>query len=323
MAGIWAHFTGLKCSRIGHMANQTQQIIKNFSSLSELITAFLLERKSRGLQPRSIEFYKGHLKYFTTWAGANITQLDQLTPALIRGYLLHLEETGHKPNYSHGFYRTIRAFCKFLEFEDLITAQDNPMRKVKAPKVPIEPLDPITLDDIRAMIATCKGGGFTAERDKSIILTLTDTGARATELLSINLSDCNLLTGDILIRRGKGAKPRTVFVGKVTRRALRAYVKLRRDDCPALFVTDEGGRLSYDGLRAIMTRRAQLAGIAPPALHGFRRTFTINMLRMGADVISISRLLGHSDLQMVTRYAAQNSDDLRDVHNKNSPGDEL
>lgn len=305
------------------MANQTQQTINKFYSLSELITAFLLERKSRGLQPRSIDFYKAHLKYFSAWAGPHVTHLEHLTPALIRGYLLHLEETGHKANYIHGFYRTIRAFFKFLEFEDLITAQDNPMRKVKAPKVPTEPLQPIPLDDIRAMIITCKGGGFTAERDKSIILTLLDTGCRASELLSINLVDANFLTGDILIRRGKGSRPRTVFVGKVTRRALRAYVKLRKDNNPALFVTDDGGRLTYNGLRAIMTRRAQLAGIAPPALHGFRRTFTINMLRMGADVISIARLLGHSDLQMVTRYTAQNADDLRDVHNKASPGDGL
>lgn len=305
------------------MATQTQQIIKKFSSLSELITAFVLERKSRGLQKRSIDFYRAHLKHFLAWAGPQITQLEQLTPALIRGYLLHLEESGHKPSYAHGFYRTIRAFFKWLEFEDLITAQNNPMRKVKAPKVPTEPLDPISLDDIRAMIITCKGGGFTAERDKSIILTMIDTGARASEILSINLDDCNLITGDVLIRKGKGGKPRTVFIGKVTRRALRAYVKLRRDDCAALFVTDDGGRLTYNGLRAIMTRRAELAEIAPPALHGFRRTFTINMLRMKVDPISISRLLGHNDLQMILKYAKQNADDLRDIHNKNSPGDGL
>ncbi len=305
------------------MANQTQQIIKNFSSLSELTAAFLLERKSRGLQARSIDFYKMHMKYFSTWAGENVTQLEQLTPALIRGYLLHLEETGHKPNYAHGFYRSIRAFFKWLEFEDLITAQANPIRKVKAPKVPTEPLEPIPLDDIRALIATCKGGGFTAERDKSIILTLLDGGMRSAELLSINLSECNLLTGDILIRRGKGSRPRTVFVGKVTRRALRAYVKLRRDDNPALFVTDEASRLTYDGLRAIMTRRAQLAGIDPPALHSFRRTFVLAMLRAGMDTVSISRLAGWGDLQQILKYAKQEADDLRDVHNKNSPGDGL
>ena len=305
------------------MNYQTQQTIKNFSSLSELITAFLLERKSRGLQPRSIDFYKMHMKYFSAWAGADVTQLEQLTPALIRGYMLHLDESGHKPNYAHGFFRSIRAFFKWLEFEDLITAQNNPMRKVKAPKVPTEPLQPIPLDDIRAMIATCTGGGFTAERDKSIILTLIDTGARAAELLSINLDDCNLLTGDILIKRGKGAKPRTVFVGKVTRRALRAYVKLRRDDCPALFVTDDASRLTYDGLRGIITRRAQLAGIAPPPLHAFRRTFVLTMLRLREDPVSIARLAGWGDLQQILKYAKQTADDLRDVHNRSSPGDGL
>jgi site-specific recombinase XerD len=306
------------------MANQTQQIIKNYLSLSELITAFLLERKSRGLQQLSIEFYRAHLKQFTAWAGPQqIKQLDQITPALIRAYMIHLEETEHRPGYIHGFYRTIRAFLKWYALEFEPDNWQNPIRKVKAPKVPTEPLDPISLDDIRAMIATCKGGSFTAERDKAIILTLLDSGVRASELLSINGDDCNFITGDILIRKGKNSKPRTVFVGKVTRRALRAFMKLRQDDSPALFVTDEGGRLTYDGLRAIMTRRAKLAGIAPPALHGFRRAFTINMLRMGVDPVSISRLLGHGDLQMILKYAKQNADDLRDVHARASPGDGL
>lgn len=296
---------------------------QNLQSLSALVNGFLLERKSRGLQIRSIEFYRGHLRQFSTWARVqDITQLDQITPALIRGFMLFLEETKHKPGYIHGFYRTMRAFFKYLEAEDLLPSQLNPMRKVKSPKVPTEPLDPIPLDDIRAMLATCKSG-FTAERDKAIILTLLDSGARSGELLSINLEDVNLITGDILIRRGKNAKPRTVFIGRLPRRALRAYLKLRRDQSPALFVTDEGERMTYDGLRAVMTRRAKLAGIKPPALHGFRRTFAVNMVRAGTDVITLSRLLGHSSLAMALVYVKQNAEDLREAHARASPADGL
>jgi integrase/recombinase XerD len=305
------------------MSNEAQQTIANFQGLSTLITGFLLERKSRGLQPRSIDFYRGHLKHFTAWAGPQgITQTEQITPGIIRGFLLYLEETEHTPAGIHGFYRTLRAFWRWLEFEDLIPERSNPMRKVKAPKVPTEPLEPIPFEDIRALLATCETG-FTAERDRGIILTLLDTGARASELLSIDLVDCNLITGDMLIRKGKGSKPRTVFIGKITRRAVRAYIKLRHDKSPALFVTDDGDRLTYDGLRAIMTRRAKLAGIKPIALHGFRRTFAITMLRAGIDPISISRILGHGDLQMILRYARQNADDLRDVHGRGSPVEKM
>jgi integrase/recombinase XerD len=303
--------------------NLTQQITNNFQSLSVLIASFLLERKSRGLQPRSIEFYRGHLKHFSTWLDPQgITQIDQVTPAVIRGFFIHLEE-GHRLGYVHGYFRSLRAFFRWLALEEILPPEwKNPMRKVMSPKVPTDPLEPIPADDIRRLLATCRDG-FTDARDKAIILTLLDTGARANELLSMNHTDCNFVVGDILIRQGKGKKPRTVFAGKVTRRALRAYVRLRSDQCVALFVTDESERLTYDGLRAIITRRAKLAEIKPPPLHGFRRTFAISMLRAGTDLISLSRLLGHADLQMVLKYAKQNSDDLREAHAKASPADSM
>jgi integrase/recombinase XerD len=246
-----------------------------------------------------------------------------VTPTVLRAFLLELEKTKHKPGGIHAYFRTLRAFLKWYQNEFDRADWLNPMRKIHAPKVPTEPLDPVSLDDVRALLAACQGKRFTAGRDRAIILTLLDTGARANELLRIDFADCNTITGDVLIRKGKGSKPRTVFIGRVTRRALRGYLKLRDDNSPALFVSDDGERLSYDGLRGVMTRRAKLAGIRPPALHGFRRAFALNMLRAGVDTVTISRLLGHGDLQMILKYVKQNSDDLRDAHSRASPADKL
>jgi len=307
--------------------NETQRII-DFSgrekSLTNLIDGFLLERKSRGLQVESITFYRGKLKHFTQWtSGQGITNIDEITPTVIRAFLLYLEETKHKPGGVGAFYRVIRAFLKWYEVEFDRADWVNPLRKVRAPKVPTEPLDPVSMDDIRALLAACQGKKFTADRDKAIILTLLDTGARANELLRIDFADCNTITGDVLIRKGKGSKPRTVFVGRKTRRALRGYLKLRDDHSPALFVTDDGERMTYEGLCGVMTRRAKLAGIRPPTLHSYRRAFALNMLRAGVDTVTISRLLGHGDLQMILRYVQQNADDLRDAHSRASPADKL
>jgi len=306
---------------------ETHKIIENSNkekSLSNLIDGFLLERKSRGLQLRSVEFYRGHLKHFTAWTSKQgINSIDEITPTILRAFLLYLEETKHKRGGIHAFYRTLRAFLKWYQIEFDRADWLNPIRKVHAPKVPTDPLDPITLDDVRALLAACTGKRFTVERDKAIILTLLDTGARANELLRIDFADCNSITGDVLIRKGKGSKPRTVFIGRITRRAIRAYLKRRDDNSPALFVSDDGERLSYDGLRAIMTRRAKLAGIKPPAIHSFRRAFAVNLYRSGVDIVTISRLLGHGDLQMILKYIRQYADDLRDAHGRNSPADKL
>jgi integrase len=68
-------------------------------------------------------------------------------------------------------------------------------------------------------------------------LFLFDPGARAKELLDINLDEINQITGDILIRSGKRRKPRTVFIGKQTRKSLRKYLIERSDNSPALWIT--------------------------------------------------------------------------------------
>jgi integrase/recombinase XerD len=114
-----------------------------------------------------------------------------------------------------------------------------------------------------------------------MFLCLLDTGARANEFLSINIEDINQARGDILIRQGKGHKPRTVYIGKQSKKALRKYLSHRQDNCPALWVTHPNfgsDRLTYDGLREVLHRRVMEAGITAdePTLHDFRRAFALS-----------------------------------------------
>jgi integrase/recombinase XerD len=96
----------------------------------------------------------------------------------------------------------------------------NPMQKVKAPKVVLDPLEPISIEEVRALVNTCRRGDFIGERDRAIFLFLLDTGARARELCNMNIKDIDLNTGAVMIRYGKGGKTRMVLIGRKTRRAM-------------------------------------------------------------------------------------------------------
>src|ERR1043166_7913152 len=99
-----------------------------------------------------------------------------------------------------------------------------------------------------------------------------------------------------MIRYGKGGKTRTVFIGRTTRRALRAYLHLRHDPSPVLFISKDEERLTYDGLRLLLERRAKRAQLSnKQKLRGLRRAFAQNMLRRGVDIFVLQRLVGHSD----------------------------
>jgi len=192
------------------------------------------------------------------------------------------KRAGITPGGRHAAFRSIRAL--FLLFEDEVEPEgwSNPIRKVKAPRVPLEP---VSIEVVRQMVRSCQRDTFTVARDAAILLCLLDTGARAKEFLSINLEDINQARGDILIRQGKVRKSRTVYIGKQSKRMLRRYLKFRQDDDPALWVTHPrfgAQRMSYGGLRAVFTRRSRDAGVEEPNAHDFRRAFALMMLRNGS-----------------------------------------
>lgn len=290
-------------------------------SLISWVEAFLIDRKAQHLTPGTIRYYRQKIKLFTDYCeGQVISQVIELTPDILRRFLLHLEDTGHNAGGVHSAYRTLRAFLLWWEMEVEPEGWKNPIRKVKAPKIPEEVIEPVEMETVRAMISVC-GDTFAGIRDKALLLFLLDTGARALEALSVDLPDLDQVTGAVLIRQGKGRKSRTVFLGQKARKALRAYLKLRTDKSSAAWITAEGTRLTYSGLRHALDNRAKQAHVPAPSAHDFRRAFALTMLRNGVDLITLSRLMGHKDLQVLKRYLKQVDIDLRDAHLKGSPVD--
>jgi integrase/recombinase XerD len=300
---------------------RTITYIFNDTYLQTWINSFLLDRKAQNMSKGTIIFYHKKLHLFIDYCNAQfITQIIEITPEIIRLYLLYLEEKGHNPGGVHAAFRTLRAFLYWWEDEYEPEGWNNPIRKVKPPKVSIEPLEPVNLRDIGMMLDTCSSD-FHGARDEAILLALLDTGARALELCAMDFQDYNQVTGEIFIRQGKGRKPRIVYLGKKSRKVMRGYLKLRHDNSIALWVAQDGERISYWGLNEIIDRRARKAGVNKPSLHSFRRAFAINMLRAGVDVFSLQKLMGHADLQVLRRYLAQTTEDIAQAHRIGSPVD--
>jgi site-specific recombinase XerD len=290
--------------------------------LAILIESFLIDRRSQGLSSETISFYTKKLKYFLKYCeGQALTQVSQLTSDLIRRYILELSET-YNPGGVHACFRPLRTLLYWIEDEEIMPqGWKNPIRRVKAPKLPTEPIEPISVEDINSLLKTCESN-YSGVRDKAMMLGLLDTGARANEFLNINLEDVELATGSVLIRQGKGRKPRLVFLGRKSIRAIRAYLRARHDNNPALWVSIHGDRMTYAALRCLLRRRAQLIGLKDiPTPHDFRRAFALVMLRNGVDIFALQKLMGHSDLQVLRRYLAQTDQDIQTAHMRGSPVD--
>lgn len=305
------------------MADKRMTRLK-IDGLETWTTAFLRDCKTRGLSAFTIEFYRAQLQIFTTYAtGEDVTEVLDLTPDLLRGFMLALETKGRNAGGRHAAFRAIRAFLRWYETETEPEDWINPVRKVKPPKVEHEPIKGVPIEDVKAMLETC-GDNFTGKRDRALLLCLLDTGARVREFIALNLDDVDFISGAVDIRKGKGKKSRTVFVGKKSRKALRAYLRVRTDNDPALWVAkDKGTRLAVASLRQVLVTRAEKAGVPVSSGHDFRRAFALAMLRAHVDVYSLQKLMGHAGLDVLRLYLAQNTEDVREAHERGSPGDNL
>lgn len=284
------------------------------------VSSFLVDRRAQNMTTGTLRFYQTKLKMFCDFCESQLIKtINQITPETIRKYLFYLEQTGHNPGGIHACYRTLKTFLYWWVEEFEPSDWKNPIRKVKAPKVPVEPLEPVSRKDIERLLSTCSKNWY-GERDKAIILTLMDSGVRASELCSLNLNDLELSTGTLEIRQGKGRKPRVTFVGRQARRAIRQWLKQRGYDSGALFTNQQGDRLTYWGLRQIIRRRAEQVGIEEPGLHDFRRAFCLHQLQAGVNETTIARLMGHTSTQLIARYSKQTRGNLASLYR--SPADE-
>jgi integrase/recombinase XerD len=275
--------------------------------IHEVITAFIIDRQSQNLAKSTIVFYREKLKYFTDFCKAHsIKTVSQITPNDLRMFFVSLQDK-HTPGGLLNIYAATRSLFRWIESEEIMPeGWKNPILRTRPPRVHFLQLEPAQLSDIAKLIEVSN------RRNAAIFYVLTDCGCRSNELLQMNKSDLNILTGEILIRKSKNGKARIVYIGRRTRKAVRLYLKQRTDTNDALWIKQGGERLKYFGLREILLRMCKKANISPPlTLHSFRRAYALSLLRQNASLPIIASCLGHSNLSTLQRYLKLSGHDIQ------------
>jgi integrase/recombinase XerD len=161
--------------------SQTQRtFLEQECYLPILLEMFLTARRAEGRAKRTLDYYREKLTGCLSFCEAQaVTQIQDVTPDLLRRFMLKLAET-HNPGGIHGFYRAVRAFFRFVENEEVVPDWRSPTRKVRAPRVELQPIAGASLEDISALLQTCDKS-FMGARDAALLLALLDSGARVTE----------------------------------------------------------------------------------------------------------------------------------------------
>ena len=282
-------------------------------SLKEAYNLFLVDRRSRGFTPATLRFYRDKVGLFVRWCESQAaTQLDDLNPHLIRAYFVALIDKGNNDATRNGAGRGIRAFCLWAVADGLL--KSSPLTNVSIPRPPKAIPPAFSRDDVKKLYTVAPDA-----RSRALVLFLLDTGVRVQELANLNGDDVNMSTGEVRVRRGKGSKDRTVYMGARSRRALIGYygeAGWAEGEEPVWRNERNDNRLTDSGIRRLLRVLGEEAGVKHSHPHTFRRTFALWNLRAGMNIYTLARLMGHSDIQILKTYLALVEGDLAEAHRR-------
>ncbi|WP_284535763.1 site-specific tyrosine recombinase XerD [Nocardioides sp. T2.26MG-1] len=281
----------------------------------------------RGLAKNTLTSYRRDLRRYQEYlAEGGIDGLDQVTEAIVAGFLMRLREgdADHPPLTSTSAARTVvavRGFHKFAVADGL--ASSDPASGVKPPTPAKRLPKALPLADVEAILEAAGAPGTTlALRDRALLEVLYGTGARISEAVGLDVDDLDMVDGTVLLR-GKGGKERIVPVGSYAREAVDAYLVRGRPELAgvstgstggALFLNARGGRLSRQSAWAVLVKAADRAGVTRDVSpHTMRHSFATHLLDGGADVRVVQELLGHASVTTTQVYTLVTVDNLREV----------
>lgn len=281
----------------------------------------------RNASPHTIRSYVSDLLQFQEFLGnEGIQSSRDVTHLHIRSWLSSLMKQGTTRKSSARKVSSLRSFYRFLAIEE--EGRENPADKVTLPKLEKRTPEFLYIEEVKHLMEAPSDQTNVGIRDRAILEFLYATGARVSELVSLDLKNLNLSLGTALLF-GKGGKERIVLLGSQAIKWLGRYLEEVRPKYEAssnqmknqaLFLNQRGTRITDRSIRRMVdTYIKQVAAHLSISPHGLRHTFATHLLDEGADLRVVQELLGHVSLSSTQIYTHTTKEQLMRVYMNSHP----
>jgi len=300
---------------------------------NKLLFQFTENLKVLGRSEGTIKAYTMQIRLFLEQQ--NPSELKAITSADMESWVASLFD--HKKEDGTGYttsticlkVRSLKRFFEFLERSNIIFI--NPMEEIREPKQEKNKNIPraiLTKAEITKLLDQPNLGTRTGIRDRTVLELFYSTGIRLQELCNLSIFDIDLQGKMVRVNQGKGRKDRVVPMGKHAVRFLREYItKIRpvfskkNRKSRVLFLSHLATPLSKQVVGLMIRNCVRRAGLTDKKIsaHTFRHTFASVLVKNGADVVAVQKMLGHADLSTTQGYIRTLGINLKKIHSKSHP----
>lgn len=298
----------------------------------ELLKSFLAYLSvEKGLSKNTIEAYCRDLTVFEGFLKSEDKALEKFSRPDLVEFLSHLRKLNYSAASTCRFISAIKGLCKFLLIEKIII--EDPAANLQSPKKWDRLPKALSMDEIKEVLHTSKGPKTESgtlihkalnKRNSAMVELLYSSGLRVSELVGLKLQDINFEAGFLRVI-GKGSKERIIPMNQRASEKIKSYIHesrplfLKKQRLSGyVFVTGRGMPMTRQRFWQTIKACGKQAGfdISP---HTMRHSFATHLLEGGADLRSLQKMLGHSDISTTQVYTKVTTDRVKKVYNEHHP----
>lgn len=313
------------------------------------IAQYMEHCRSRQLRQKTMSSYEQTLTLFAIWMRQmyDVTQVEAIREAHIRQYIIDLQSRGkytfcstdgeknhpqNRRDYQrkisnitiNNYLRNMHVFFAWLVEMEYITK--SPMKRIRVLPEERKPREYLEDDEVKRLLKNLDRGYFSEYRDLLVIMLMLDSGTRLGETLSIEMDQLDLLDRCVLLPadKTKGRKARTVYFSEKTTKELRRWIQFKDKYCESDWlypVKHNGRKVDVSEFERNFRQYVRRVGITKKITpHTIRNNFAKRCLMAGMDIYTLSRLLGHSSVEVTEKaYLDLMDKDIKKQYGRFSP----
>jgi integrase/recombinase XerD len=278
----------------------------------------------KGLSKNTIESYNLDLRKFHDFLSSKDKGFVSFSRGDIIDFIERLRDEGYSMSSTCRFLSSIKGLCKYLIIQGII--KEDPSENLQTPKKWERLPKALSISEVRSFLeesSSAKEYRPTIMRDYVMFELLYSSGLRVSELVFLKIEDVNTEAGFLRVL-GKGSKERIVPVSIRAMEKVKRYISqqrpkiLQKRQSPYLFVTSRGRPMTRQRFWQTIKTFGRRLGIKLSP-HTIRHSFATHLLEGGADLRSLQKMLGHSDISTTQIYTKVTTDRLKKVYIKHHP----